>query len=59
MTDIGLPTPECPLCGGSMSILESRTRTSDKLIDVYKCNTCSVHFPRSVNTPDPPEVIEP
>jgi hypothetical protein len=59
MTDIRLPAPPCPLCGGSMSLIESRTRTSEKLVDIYKCNHCSVHVPRSADTPEPPEVIEP
>jgi predicted RNA-binding Zn-ribbon protein involved in translation (DUF1610 family) len=59
MTDIRLPVPLCPLCGGSMSLIESRTRTDDKLVDIYKCDDCSVHFPRAVDAPEPPRVIEP
>jgi transposase-like protein len=72
MTEIRLPAPSCPLCGGSMSLIERRMRTGDKVVDIYKCDDCSVHFPRAVEAPvspaveppkvpaaEPPKVIEP
>lgn len=62
MTDIRLPAPQsppCPLCGGETNLIESRTRTSGKVIDVYKCATCSVHVPHDAQLPSPPKVIEP
>ncbi|MGE0062870.1 MAG: hypothetical protein AB7T86_12435 [Xanthobacteraceae bacterium] len=62
MTDIRLPAPQsphCPLCGRAMSLVESRTRTADRLVDIFKCSDCSVHFPRDIDAPEGPTVIEP
>jgi hypothetical protein len=46
-----------------MSLFERRMRTGDKVVDIYKCDDCSVHFPRAVEAlppaVEPPKVIEP